>query len=209
MKLCASLYAADPLRLADAIEAVDPYVDAFHIDVMDGRFTPHFGLSERVVAHVKRHSSRPVDVHLMVEDPQRHVVRFAGLGARNVAFHLDQVPNPDAIVAEIRKEGSRPYAALRHTTPVSALLRAVDCIDGLLFLTAPAGGGPFDAQAFERLATRPRGLPVIVDGQVNSHQFEPLMALGVDAVVIGTALFASPSPAETARSFQEALAPED
>jgi len=205
MKISASLYAADPLRLADEIDAVSPYVDSLHIDIMDGSFAPEFGLYERLVRDVTHHSSLPIDVHLMVRAPMRPAARFSELGARLVAFHVEGDHSVDDVAAAVRSHGSLAYASLRHTTDTSKIAHAIDSIDGLLFLTAPAGGGCFDDHAFDRLARRPRGLPVIVDGKIDPKHFHRLIELEVDLAVIGGALFSKGTPGVTAQEFKYSI----
>ena len=205
MKISASLYAADPLRLADEIDAVSPYVDSLHIDIMDGSFTPEFGLYERLVRDIMHHSPLPIDVHLMVREPLRPAARFSELGARLVAYHVEADHSVDDVAKVIRSHGSLAYVGLRHTTDASKFVHAIDSIDGLLFLTAPAGGGCFDDHAFDRLARRPQGLPVIVDGKIDSTHFSRLIELEVDLVVIGGALFSRGTPHVSAREFTQSI----
>ena len=94
MKISASLHAADPLRLAEAVSAIRPYVESLHVDVMDGRFAPAFGFGERLVDSLVADGGLPIDVHLMVERPEDWAVRFAKLGARSVAFHIEAAEEP-------------------------------------------------------------------------------------------------------------------
>jgi len=131
MNISASLYAADPLRLARAAAAVAPYVASLHIDVMDGRFAPAFGFGERLIRSLIATGAPPVDVHLMIETPEPWAKRFAALGARCVAFHLERVSDPIAVARSIRNEGSLAYVALLPETPVSLVLPLQDDIDGL------------------------------------------------------------------------------
>lgn len=205
MKISASLYAAGPLRLADEIDAISPYVDSLHIDIMDGSFAPEFGLYERLVRDAMRHSSLPIDVHLMVRAPVRPAARFAELGARLVAFHVEGDHSVADVAAIVRSQGCLAYASLRHTTDPSEIKLVIDSIDGLLFLTAPAGGGCFDDYAFDRLARRPHGLPVIVDGKIDAMHFDRLLELEVDLAVIGGALFSTGKAGVTAREFTHSI----
>ncbi|WP_332302785.1 hypothetical protein [Rhizobium sp. GR12] len=191
MKISASLYAADPLRLAEQIDAVADHVDSLHIDIMDAVFTPEFGLHERLVRDVAAYSKLPLDVHLMLRHPAKAAVRFAEMGARSVAFHIEGDHSVSEISNAIRHNGSLAYVSLRHTTHVSKLDQFSDYADGFLFLTAPAGGGSFDEAALDRLAGRPKGFPTTVDGKVRPELFNEMLRLGVDTVVLGAALFGS------------------
>jgi ribulose-phosphate 3-epimerase len=119
MKISASLHAADPLRLAKAVAAIGRYVASLHVDVMDGRFAPAFGFGERLVRDLIAAGGLPVDVHLMVEHPEPWAVRFAALGARRVAFHLETVEDPIGVARSIRAKESLAYVALLPETPLS------------------------------------------------------------------------------------------
>jgi ribulose-phosphate 3-epimerase len=201
MRLSASLYAADPLRLAEAVSAVAPYVGSLHVDVMDGRFAPAFGLGEQLVSRLVAGGAPPIDVHLMLDDPGPAALRFASLGVRSVAFHVEATPDAAAVAAAIRNAGALAYAALLPETEPAALASIASRIDGILLLTAPPGGGPFDDAAFARISRTPAGLPVIVDGRLQPGHFDALRAQQVELAVVGAALFDGSAPAERARQL--------
>jgi len=204
--LSASLYAADPLRLEQEIVAVAPYVESFHLDIMDGLFAPEYGLSGRLVGDVRRVTDRPLDVHLMVADPRGAIVRYAEAGVRSIAVHIEGGSDLVEAAAIVRANGGRLLAAIRHTTPVVRLQDVADTVDGILFMTAPLGGGAFDQHAFSRLAQRPPHLPTTVDGRIDASHFQRLTDLGVDLAVMGAALFAEGRAAELARQHAAELA---
>jgi len=189
MKLSASLYAGDPLRLADEVTAVAPWIDSLHVDIMDGHFAPAFGCNEPLVRALVRFSPVPVDVHLMVTDPALWAPRFAGLGVRLIAFHGEALVAPAAVAAAVRAEGARAYLAVRPSLPVADAAMHLPAMDGALMLTAPAGGGDFDPRAFERLTQLPTGTSIIVDGRIDVGHFPHLKAMGVGTAVIGRSLF--------------------
>lgn len=205
-RLSASVYAADPLHLADEIDAVLPYVESLHLDVMDGMFAPQYGLSARVIGDLAARIAKPLDVHLMVARPREAVIRFAELGVRSVAIHVESEGDFADLAGIARANGTCAFAALRHTTAVAELERLAGRADGCLFLTAPAGGGAFDERAFERLSQRPAGLATIVDGKIGPEHFGRLGALGVDLAVVGAALFDGTGARERARLFAARLA---
>lgn len=191
MRLSASLHAADPLHLAEAVDAVAGHVETLHIDVMDGRFAPAFGFGEGLVRRLVADGAPPVDVHLMLEAPDEWAPRFAGLGVRSVAFHAEAADDPVALATAIRSEGALAYLALEPETTIALVEPLLAAMDGLLLLTAPAGGGPFSPAALARLADVPAGLPVIIDGGLEPHHFGwPAMAR-VELAVIGKALFSA------------------
>ena len=104
MRLSASLFAADPLHLAADIEAVSPHVESFHVDIMDGGFTPDYGLNARLVKDLAAVSRVPLDVHLMVRNPVKSAIFYAGLGVRSIAAHVESEP-PFGEVAAIIAQG--------------------------------------------------------------------------------------------------------
>lgn len=203
--LSASVYAADPLHLADEIDAVLPHIESLHLDVMDGVFAPQYGLSARVIGDLAGRIAKPLDVHLMVARPREAVIRFAELGVRSIAIHVESEGDFADLAGIARANGTRAFAALRHTTAVDELERLAGQADGCLFLTAPAGGGAFDERAFERLSQRPAGLCTIVDGKIGPEHFGRLGALGVDLAVVGAALFDGAGAGERARLFAAGL----
>ena len=206
--LSASLYAADPLRLEAQITALEPVVESFHIDIMDGGFAPDFGLNGALLQRLTAHTRRPLDVHLMLREPAQIALRYAAMGVRSVAFHLESACDPLALAGQIRARGAKAFAALRHDTPLDRLGAVLHAVDGLLLLTAPAGGGVFQPDALDRVRARPRGLPVIVDGKIAAGHFEALQQAEVDIAVMGAALFENGGAGlrPHARGLAEALA---
>ncbi len=201
MKMSASLYAADPLRLSYAVAAVAPHVASLHIDVMDGRFAPAFGYGEHLVSRLIAEGAPPVDVHLMLEEPEPWASRFAALGVRRVAFHVEAVRDPLAVAASIRAEGALAYAALLPHTPLSRVASLISGIDGVLLLTAAPGGGTLSRAALDRVRELPAGFPTIVDGRLEPIYFDALRSSGVELAVVGAALFAGDGLPERARQF--------
>ena len=204
MRLSASLHAADPLHLAQAAAAVAPHVASLHVDVMDGRFAPAFGFGERLVEYLLAGDTAPVDVHLMVEEPEAWAVRFAALGARRVAFHAEATRDVRGAAGGIRAVGSLAYLALLPQTPIAAVADLLSGVDGVLLLTAPPGGGVFDPAALARVHQLPPGLSAIVDGHLELAHFKTLRAAGVDLAVIGRALFDGDGLAARAQAFDRA-----
>ncbi len=203
--LSASVYAADPFRLAEEIDAVSASVESLHLDVMDGVFAPEYGLSARLIRDLSRRTSMPLDVHLMVARPKNSVIRFSEIGVRSIAIHLEADQDFRELTAIGRSNGVKVYAALRHTTPVAALDAELDHVDGCLLLTAPAGGGAFDQHAFDRLAQRPNGLYTVVDGRIEPEHFKRLNRFQVDMAVVGAALFIEGQAKAKAEEYSKML----
>ncbi len=204
MRLSASLHAANPLHLAREVAAIAPHVASLHIDVMDGRFAPAFGFGERLVERLLAGDAPPVDVHLMVQDPEPWAVRFATLGACRVAFHAEVTRDARGIAEAIRAAGSLAYLALLPQTPIAAVSDLLPAVDGVLLLTAPPGGGAFDPAALARVHQLPKGLGSIVDGQLGPAHFDILRSAGVELAVVGRALFDGGDLQAQARAFDRA-----
>lgn len=198
MKLAASVLAADPLRMEAALAAVEPHVGSWHVDVMDGAFAPAFGFGTAMVSALVARASRPVDVHLMVERPDVWGPRFAGLGVRSVAFHLETEVDALAVARDIRRRGAMAYAALRPQTAIEALRPLLGSIDGCLLLTAPAGGGDVDLQALEKVFGVPADLLTTVDGGLDDRHVDRLRSADVTDMVVGRSLFGAPHPGRRA-----------
>ena len=201
MKLSASLHAADPLQLAEAVSAVAPHVGSLHVDIMDGRFAPAFGFGEKLVSELIAGGAPPIDIHLMIDQPERWAARFASLGVRSVAFHLEATADAAALAAAIRAAGARALCRPAAGNRARRACLLTSAIDGMLLLTAPPGGGAFIDAAFERIARAPAGVPIIVDGRLQPGHFDVLRARGVEMAVVGAALFSGGVPAERARQL--------
>ena len=206
MKLSASILAADPLRIESALAAVEPHVGSWHVDVMDGVFAPAFGFGIATVSALVARASRAVDVHLMVERPDVWAPRFAGLGVRSVAFHLETAVDALAVARDIRRHGARAYAGLRPATSIEALRPLLGSIDGCLLLTAPAGGGDFDPQALDKASEVPPGLLITVDGRIDDSHVDRLLSVGVADVVVGRHVFGAPDPGRQAAALSRRIA---
>ena len=208
MKISASLHAANPLRVSEAVAAVAPHVGSLHIDIMDGRFASAFGFGERLVGALAALNAPPLDVHLMLDDPEPWARRFAALGVRSVTFHAEAVRDVQSVVATIRSAGTLAYLAFLPQTPVTRISPLLCEADGILLLTAPPGGGAFDPAALARLEHLPRGVPTIVDGRIDPTHFDVCRSAGVELAVLGTALFGGEDIAERARMLERLAAGE-
>lgn len=203
--LSASVYAADPFRLAEEIEAVLANLESMHLDVMDGVFAPEYGLTTRVIRDLSECTATPLDVHLMAARPKQSVIRFSEMGVRSIAIHLEAEEDFGEPSKIARSNGTKVYAALRHMTSVSMLEEVAEHSDGCLFLTAPACGGSFDEHAFTRLERRPIGLYTVVDGKIDPDHLRRLDELRVDIAVMGAALFIDGEPNQRSKTFSRML----
>jgi len=137
----------------------------------------------------------------MVTNPERWAGRFAALGARRIAFHVEASRDVGTIVRTIRDAGSLAYLALLPDTPLESVSALLPAADGVLLLTAPPGGGHFDPSALVRIHDLPKEVPAIVDGAINLGHFGDLRSADVELAVVGRSLFDGEDLPARAREF--------
>lgn len=177
-----------------------------HIDVMDGVFVPNISFGFPVMEAVKKHCTKPLDVHLMIVHPEKYVKRFVEAGAKILTFHFETVENPMEIIEMIKAEGIKVGITINPDVPVSVLEPYVDKVDLVLLMTVFAGygGQKFIEESYNRIdelremIKRKNAQCVIeVDGGVNLQNAAKLFEHGVNVLVAGNAVFKTPNPIET------------
>ena len=199
IKIAPSILSADFARLGEQVaEAEAAGADYIHIDVMDGRFVPNITVGPLVVEAVRRATKLPLDVHLMIEAPERYLARFAQAGADIITVHVEASPHLHRTVEQIRELGGKAGVSLNPATPLSSLEEVLDYVDLILLMTVNPG---FGGQAFiesmlpkiERLRgmLTERGLDVEleVDGGINAETAPRVVAAGANVLVAGEAIF--------------------
>ena len=174
--------------------------DFLHMDVMDGRFVPNISFGADVIRAVHAVCSLPLDVHLMVEDPDRYAETFVRAGATFLTVHAECTPHLQRALRHIRDLGARPGLALNPATPLDAVRYVLDDIDLLLVMTVNPGFGgqkliPEALPKIQEIKSRFPHLLVEVDGGVNRETSPLCRAAGADVLVAGTAVFRSADPA--------------
>ncbi len=207
-----SILSADFGQLAHEVRAVtDAGADWIHVDVMDGHFVPPITIGPLVVEAIRRATHLPLDVHLMIESPERQVAEFVRAGANGVTIHVEAADDVPAVLAAIRDTGARPGLALNPPTPLARVEPFLGLVDLLLVMSVNPGWGgqPFVEGSMEKLAAarearRAAGARFVieVDGGIKTHNAGAAAAAGADVLVAGSAVFASPDYAATIRALR-------
>ena len=191
-----SLLAADFANLESELRKLETCgVQVVHIDVMDGRFVPNISVGVPVVEAIRKVTTLKLDVHLMIEEPERYVEAFRNAGADSLSVHIEAVPEPTELLGKIRSLGAAPGLVLNCGTPVDAILPYAKYADILLTMSVPAGfgGQKFHADVLEsvrklRHAARPDAL-IEIDGGIDVDTIGAAAVAGVNIFVAGTAVF--------------------
>jgi len=207
-----SLLAADFANLASEVEMInDSEADWLHLDIMDGLFVPNISFGFPVMEAVRDLSSKPLDVHLMIVDPDRYLRRWKETGADILTVQYEACIHLHRTVSEIRILGMKAGVAVNPHTPVSLLNNILPYVDMILIMTVNPGfgGQTFIMECYNKIAELrkmidDRGLDVLiqVDGGVDTENASRLVRTGVNVLVAGNTIFSSDNPSETIRRLK-------
>jgi ribulose-phosphate 3-epimerase len=199
-----SLLAADFSRLAEALEMIKGVgATTVHVDVADGHFSPDLTVGQPVIRSLRNATDLALDVHLLIERPERYAAEFVDLGADRVSVHAEATPNLHPVLAAIRARGAKAGVALHPSTPVEALEEVLDELDILMLLTADPGlkEQPFIPGSLDKIrrAAKVRDerhlrFAIQVEGGVSLERVEEMVQAGADILVAGSAIFHYENP---------------
>ncbi len=214
VRVAPSILAADFARLADAVAAVEAGgADLLHVDVMDGHFVPNITIGPPVVAAIKRATSLPLHVHLMIEEPDRYLEAFIDAGASLITVHPEVLPHLHRTLTHIRTLGALPGAALNPLTLVSTLGDVLDDLDHILIMSVDPGfgGQAFIPHSFAKIrearalaASAGGRVAIAVDGGVDTGNARSLVEAGASILIAGAAIFGTADPASAVRRLRHA-----
>jgi ribulose-phosphate 3-epimerase len=209
-----SIIAADALALGAAVRTIEGGgADAVHVDVMDGQFVPNITLGPWILQALRRATALPLDVHLMVDAPERYLETFATAGASGLTVHVEATRHLHRTLQAIRALDKTVGVALNPATPVSAIEEIVDLVDVVLVMSVNPG---FSWQTFiprsdakiaavrALLDARGSVARLQVDGGVDPHNVARLVAAGADSFVAGASVFGAPNPAAAVGALRAA-----
>ena len=214
IKIAPSILAADFSKLAEEVREIDKAgADLIHIDVMDGHFVPNITMGPIVVEALRPVTALPLDVHLMIENPDAYIEQFAAAGADYITVHVEACPHLHRTLQLIRSTGVKTGVVLNPHTPVESILHVLENVDMVLFMTVNPG---FGGQAFihsvlpkvKQLSTiikeRNLAIEIEIDGGVDENTIIPCVEAGATILVAGSAIFHSEDRAKALQTIKAA-----
>ena len=214
LKIAPSILSADFGRLAQEIDDVARAgADEIHVDVMDGRFVPNITIGPLVVEAARRATQLPLDVHLMIVEPDRYMDQFIKAGADWLTVHVEACIHLDRCLDEIRRQGAKAGVSLNPSTPPESLAYVLDKVDRILVMSVNPG---FGGQKFipsslakmtalkQMIASSGRDIDLEVDGGVNLKTIASVARAGADTVVAGSAVFNTENYEQTIKALRQA-----
>ena len=213
IEIAPSILAADFARLGEEVRAVEGGgADIVHVDVMDGHFVPNISIGIPVVKSLRKATRLPLDVHLMIEQPEKYIEDFVRAGADRVLIHQEATVHLDRALSMIREAGAQAGAAINPATPVAALSEVLHKVDTVLVMSVNPGfgGQEFIPGATEKIrqlnewrARYNGGFRIEVDGGVDLENAAELAQAGTNTFVAGTSIFHTSDPAGATRQMRK------
>lgn len=214
IKIAPSILAADFAKLGQEVQDVEKAgADWIHIDVMDGHFVPNISMGAIVVDALRPLTKLPLDVHLMIENPDRYIEEFAKAGADYITVHVEACPHLHRTIQLIRSFGVKPGVVLNPHTPVETIQHVLEDIDLVLFMTVNPGFGgqkfihsvvPKVAQLAAMVKDRGLSVDIQIDGGINEETIVPCAQAGANVFVAGSAIFGKEDRKQALQAIKQA-----
>lgn len=205
VKIAPSILSADFGKLNDEIASIEPYCDWIHVDVMDGHFVPNITFGAPVMKWIK--SDIPLDVHLMIDNPEKYVEDFVKAGAASITVHQEVTPHLHRLIQQIKDLGVRAAVSLNPSTPVNTLTDVINDLDMVLIMSVNPGfgGQEFIPQSLEKIKELRRMKPdldIEVDGGINAETAKLCIEAGANILVSGSYIFKAKDRAKAIESLR-------
>jgi ribulose-phosphate 3-epimerase len=214
VQIAPSILSANFAKLGEDIAAVERGgADLIHVDVMDGHFVPNITIGPPVVRGIKRVATKPLDVHLMIEEPERYVDDFVNAGAAMLSVHVEAARHLHRTIAHIKSRGIKAGAVLNPSTPATALEEIAGDLDFVLVMSVNPGfgGQEFIPQSLEKLrrvrevlSRAGSSVPIEIDGGIDATNAADVVAAGASILVAGHAIFGTPNAEAATRALRAA-----
>lgn len=211
-KIAPSILSADFTRLGEDIQKIDlAGCDEIHVDIMDGLFVPNISFGAMIVKQIRPLTQKPLDVHLMIVQPERYIEDFANAGADTITVHIEGNPHIHRTIHQIKELGKRAGITFNPATPVSALQEVLPEVDRVLVMSVNPGfgGQKFIASSLKKIAELKKireeygyHYDIEVDGGVNTENVAIIAEAGADILVAGSAVFGASNVAEAIEKIQ-------
>lgn len=210
-----SILSADFANLADAAKLMEQAgADWLHVDVMDGHFVPNITIGPVVVKSLKKHTSLPLDVHLMISDPLKYAEPFAKAGAWGMTFHIEAVKDPSAVIKEYKRLGVHPAASIKPKTPASSVIPYLKDLEMVLVMTVEPGFGgqsfmsdmlPKIREISAAIKAANIACKIEVDGGIDAQTGQECVSAGANVLVAGNSIFNSNDPVQVVRDLKKLM----
>lgn len=214
IKIAPSILAADFSKLGqEVLEVEQAGADWIHIDVMDGHFVPNISFGAVVVDALRPLTNLPLDVHLMIENPDRYIEDFANAGADYITVHVEAAPHLHRTIQLIRSLGVKPGVVLNPHTPIETIQHVLEDIDLVLFMTVNPGFGgqkfihsvvPKIEQLSQIIRERGLDIEIQIDGGINEETIVPCAKAGANVFVAGSAIYSQKDRAAALQGIKQA-----
>ncbi|MEA1939526.1 MAG: ribulose-phosphate 3-epimerase [Candidatus Caldatribacteriota bacterium] len=214
-KIAPSILDANFTNLGKQIELIEKGgADLIHLDIMDGCFVPNISFGTKIVESIKNKTSIPLDVHLMIENPEKHIKSFIEAGGDIITVHYETCKHLDRVIQNITETGTKCGLALNPATSLAVIEYVINKIDLLLLMTVNPGYGgqkfipemiPKVKQARKIIEEQDKLLDLEVDGGINFDNVSEIILAGANIIVTGSVIFKSENPKETVKKMKNLI----
>ena len=215
MKIAPSILSADFANLSIALDQCERgEADQIHVDVMDGHFVPNITIGPGVVKDIRKRTGLPIDVHLMIENPEMYIPQFVQAGSDLITIHVETCENLSMVIRQIKESGAKAGVTLKPGTSLEEIENVISEVDLILIMSVEPGfgGQEFIPETLDRVrkikkmiaVLQERNSPEIsVDGGVKLSNAKKIVEAGADILVIGSAIFETKDPVKTMNMFKQ------